>query len=478
MSRHETERSAGSPPPAAHPLSVRLAGCGSVRAACEATVDYICSDPRLMPSIYMHRGGRLRCMAVRRYRQAFDGMLPGSGVIGTTFVKGTTTVVDDARTSDHYLAAAAGVLSEICAPIRLGGVVVGALNVEAEDRFDERQVTAVELIASVLSERIGELGGLPPESRAQRLARHSAALAGLVEEDDVRAAVIDAAIDVSDMESAALLRASGRATQLVAAGGPHAAALRSLEAPILDQLASWAFAAPSTFTVGGPEAAGFAGHEALREAGAEAVITLSLSAGGSPGALIVLDSGRCALDTDDIEMLELLVAQASSSLSTSAAVNELRDRAGRDALTQLGHHATFHEALVAACAERRDRGRLTLLVADIDGFKQVNDEQGHQAGDMLLVAIADALSGAIRDDDLLCRIGGDEFAALIWADDPDAAVACGRRLLGAVERLDGPTVSVGLALHQPGQSAGAFFARADQAMFDVKRAGGADLGIG
>ncbi len=278
------------------------------------------------------------------------------------------------------------------------------------------------------------------------------------------------------MESAAILRRSETGTVVGAAAGPHARAIRALPGHVLDQIVSWAVSATSTFTVGEPNGAGFAGHEALREAGAEAVITLSLGS-RTPGTLLLLDSTPGALDTDDVELLELLVTQASSCLSTSSAVRELRDRAGRDALTRLGHHATFHERLVRACAERRGRQRLTLLIADIDGFKQVNDEQGHQAGDALLVEIADAMRGAVREGDLLCRIGGDEFAALVWADDPSAASNCGRRILDAIARLDGPTVSIGLALYQPSEGVASFFGRADQAMFDVKRAGGDALAI-
>ncbi|MBA2240672.1 MAG: GAF domain-containing protein [Solirubrobacterales bacterium] len=183
MSHPETSHTAGAV--AGPGLAPKLAESGSVKAACEATVAHIHAEEGLMPSVYVHRGGRLRCLAARGYWQAFDGMLPGAGVIGTTFQTGTTTFVPDTTTSGDYLEAAPKVRSEICAPIELEGIVVGALNVEAEHRLDASRVAWIEGCAELLGERIAELGGLPMESRSQRLARHSASIAGLVEEADV-----------------------------------------------------------------------------------------------------------------------------------------------------------------------------------------------------------------------------------------------------------------------------------------------------
>ena len=93
---------------------------------------------------------------------------------------------------------------------------------------------------------------------------------------------------------------------------------------------------------------------------------------------------------------------------------ELAERARRDPLTGLLNHRAFHAQLQAeAVRARRYRGRIALVAFDLDGFKQINDREGHLEGDRLLRAFAAALAGTIRETDYAGRTGGDEFAALL-----------------------------------------------------------------
>jgi diguanylate cyclase (GGDEF)-like protein len=124
---------------------------------------------------------------------------------------------------------------------------------------------------------------------------------------------------------------------------------------------------------------------------------------------------------------------------------ELADSARRDPLTGVLNHRAFHARLAAEAARaRRYRGRVVLVLFDLDHFKETNDRLGHQEGDRLLRAFAAALSGAVRETDVAGRIGGDEFAALLLEAGPRDVDAVVERLRARLP--DGLAVSVGAAL--------------------------------
>ncbi len=118
-------------------------------------------------------------------------------------------------------------------------------------------------------------------------------------------------------------------------------------------------------------------------------------------------------------------------------------------------------------------------MVDLDDFKRINDEHGHQAGDRVLRAIAGALRAAVRTSDVVARYGGDEFVVLMPDTDASEAGKVARRAEAAVAQLDHPmadgsvvrvTCSVGLALHpQDGHTGKALLQAADAAMYTHKR---------
>jgi diguanylate cyclase (GGDEF)-like protein len=287
--------------------------------------------------------------------------------------------------------------------------------------------------------------------------------------DEIEREILDAARDVSQMDSAMLLRrdAFGRWVPSRAVG-PLAGGLYEAPPETIAQIEAFVAAGTSCYTVAQPDGDVADGMRALRAAGAEALVALQLCIAGAPwGILVVADPRPLAPATDEVELLELLVAHAVSCLRTSEAVGELRERAARDPLTGLGHHGTFHEALSAA----RRRSDVAVLMIDVDGFKAINDNRGHQAGDRVLVEVSAALSSALRRGDELFRIGGDEFAAIVAVAEEAEALDAGRRLREAAAATGTVTVSVGVAIPLHGEADAAVLARADRALYSVKAQG-------
>lgn len=156
---------------------------------------------------------------------------------------------------------------------------------------------------------------------------------------------------------------------------------------------------------------------------------------------------------------------------------QLRELAMHDGLTGLPNRRLFVEHLEQALTRnRRTQARLAVVYADLDGFKQVNDRYGHEAGDKVLCQIAAGLQGAVRDSDLVARIGGDEFALLLPDCGDNAALS---KLLDRVIR-DGAstyrditvTLSLGAAC-APDQGADGtkLLVLADKTMYRAKHSG-------
>ena len=123
-----------------------------------------------------------------------------------------------------------------------------------------------------------------------------------------------------------------------------------------------------------------------------------------------------------------------------------------------------------------------LMVIDVDHFKQYNDQHGHLAGDVALRAIAQALQSAMREQDLVARFGGEEFACLLIDADIDVVASCAERMRALVEalpprtlgnRVQTVTISAGVLsrIPVPGDHAADLLREADLALYRAKRRG-------
>jgi len=159
--------------------------------------------------------------------------------------------------------------------------------------------------------------------------------------------------------------------------------------------------------------------------------------------------------------------------------HRLREMALRDPLTGLYNRRHFEAELdrELALSKRNGHGG-ALLVMDLDGFKEVNDSYGHGAGDEMLRGVASVLSQRLRASDLIARIGGDEFAAILPDVDADHARGIARNLETRIRALRGGSggtistaASIGVAGYGGGDPADAkvLLHRADEAMYARKR---------
>src|SRR4051812_44872719 len=188
------------------------------------------------------------------------------------------------------------------------------------------------------------------------------------------------------------------------------------------------------------------------------------------GQFVSLPPAAAALAT-----VTVLTGMARAGMTTVDRLRASERQAVTDDLTGLGNRRHLLARLEAAIG---DHGReVALLLIDLDGFKELNDTLGHQAGDEVLTQIGPRLEEALRPGDTLARLGGDEFAVVLDPGDEASASAAGLRLRAALERSFGVggirvhiDASIGIALY-PGHAEDAIglLQRADVAMYEAKR---------
>lgn len=180
-------------------------------------------------------------------------------------------------------------------------------------------------------------------------------------------------------------------------------------------------------------------------------------------------------------LIVLVVAWAShAQLRLLVDLLGARADAAHDPLTGLANRRTAHIRLEADCQHaRRQRGHLSVMMLDLDRFKQVNDRWGHANGDRVLVAVARALHDELRASDLAVRYGGEEFMAILPDVDAADALEVAERVRIRIEHLRialpdaviGITISVGVATLLAGDTTESIVARADSALYAAKEAG-------
>jgi len=151
----------------------------------------------------------------------------------------------------------------------------------------------------------------------------------------------------------------------------------------------------------------------------------------------------------------------------------LVDLAVRDGLTGLFNRRYFNELITVELNRlKRSPAALSLLMLDIDNFKNYNDNQGHPAGDALLKDAARVFKSSVRPLDIVCRYGGEEFIIILPQTDKIAAKIVAERLRVQIELYLAATVSIGISsIPEDAQEVSALIEKADNALYQAKKAG-------
>ena len=182
-------------------------------------------------------------------------------------------------------------------------------------------------------------------------------------------------------------------------------------------------------------------------------------------------------DHDDMRRLEELAERVAPAIENARRFREARQLADLDSLTGLHNRRYFYETLGREVdrAQRYQR-RLSLVIVDVDGFKEINDRIGHLAGDAVLAEIADRIRQVVRSADIPCRVGGDEFAVIV----PEVELGQARQLVGRIQRAVSTQpiaragrvrVSAGVADLQANDSPTSLFERGDESLYAAKHSG-------
>ncbi|MFE9954992.1 diguanylate cyclase [Micromonospora sp. NPDC005299] len=469
-------------------VTVRLPMASTALEACQWTVAALARHTPATVSILLQVHDRLRCVAATGAWQVFSTVplktpTDNSGtsplnqepsIVARVYDSGEPATVPDVTADPDYLPVRPDVTAEICVPVRdRAGRPLGVLDLQWSGPVEtDRWRETAQRLADRLGARITALGGPPAESRSEKLLRHAAAMTTAPTDWDLMTAAIAAARDVSALSAAVLILPGPREPRLGTPTGTPGALEARIRAEVaeagpaaLARMIARAHRHGSAYTLGEEGHPPTEDYLPLTRAGARTLVAVPVGPPDGGGVLLVADERLLRPDPTTVNLIELLAGQAWICLDRLRTLARLREQASSDPLTGLRHTGPFGQRIASATP-----GRTALLAIDVDGFKDVNDTYGHQAGDQLLVGLARALEGALRQGDELYRTGGDEFVAVIEVSRPEEAVRIAERLTEAARRT-GRTISVGVALPRPGETPERTLRRADQALYAVKRHG-------
>ena len=202
------------------------------------------------------------------------------------------------------------------------------------------------------------------------------------------------------------------------------------------------------------------------------------------GILLILREGY-ELSAKEIELVNHSLEILAECLQRGLEYEDLFEKASNDALTGLSNRRVFEERIHAMMdGANRYHHPLSMISMDLDKFKAINDNLGHQAGDDALVTVADVLRKAVRSTDLLVRMGGDEFLIVLDQTDKLSARILAERLCVAIDSLEiwaNDTtklgVSIGLSEMKCGEELQTWMERTDDILYHAKAEGRARVEV-
>ncbi len=215
------------------------------------------------------------------------------------------------------------------------------------------------------------------------------------------------------------------------------------------------------------------------------LVIMPLKAKDKVNGLIIADNlyTQKPVTHDDLRMFVMLANHAGLAIENSHLYEMVRQKSRTDALTHLWNHGFFQDQLTKEIdMSRQTHQPLSLMILDIDDFKKLNDTHGHQNGDCILKEIAYLLKDSSRENDYVCRYGGEEFSIILTQTHKEQGMTIAERLrqriaghpfrLSCAEQPLKITVSIGLAVFpDDAQTKEELITKADKAMYIAKFSG-------
>jgi diguanylate cyclase (GGDEF)-like protein len=374
------------------------------------------------------------------------------------------------------------VVNSISVPMTRQGVVLGAfgaftLEAWVYDTRDALALAAIADLAALALENVQFLAELEQARReAERLEEIGRALTASLELSDVLRAVVDAALELTEADSATvwLMRGDRQVEAAMTAGrtAPEQGLIVPIPARLRHQLAQVRRAFVEDLKPGVIEL-----PEQMRNLmTARSTITVPLIAGDKVlGALSLGDREQRLYTADDIRLVERLSFQAAIAVANARLHEQIIGLSMTDPLTALPNRRHLELHLEKEFAAARRGRRLSAILFDLDNFKQFNDTAGHQAGDEALHEFAEVLRAQTRAMNLAARYGGDEFITVLADADRGGALKHAERIAQAVEEsvlLGSANIraSAGVATYEPNMRSPADLIRAADADLYARKA--------
>ena len=390
----------------------------------------------------------------------------------------------------YYSHTPARIKSLLAIPVRRGDHIMGALFFDrlAGAAFDDGAVVHAQKASKLLSELLTTEQLLVASDRRSETLDHLMEANGALNEafgpEEMYESILVAAGKLAPVRFGALLVRDGAAVRVMHAMGEGAEECKGCRVDTGSSLGAMVIKTPTPVP---PSRTWHPKHGALlgKEIGpkpkaGDPVIAIPLVVHKKPvGALVLL--GSAPFDDNTVSTLRLLASQAAISVEHAQALAELQNRASTDGLTALDNRSTVLGKLdqsLARCG--RASQSLAVMILDIDHFKQVNDNHGHQAGDMVLRQVARTLDESKRINDAVGRYGGEEFVIVLEDISGTGPRVVAERIRQKIQSLNFPsqtgpfriTASIGYAVcPEDGERADALLKKADAALYVAKENG-------
>jgi len=198
------------------------------------------------------------------------------------------------------------------------------------------------------------------------------------------------------------------------------------------------------------------------------------------GVMNVTEKINGGFSRDEVAVMELFRQLIGASIGNVKLFEKTQRQAQTDGLTGMYNHRTFYETLESEMRRsQRYGGRISIIMADIDNLKPINDKLGHRAGDLVIRQVSRRIRACIRQIDIAARYGGDEFAIILPNTSLGDAIRVAERMVHMVSATpvtwdNGQiplSVSVGVGQYDPSNCVGDVTRATDQALYAAKQAG-------